>query len=84
MRQGYMHPIIGNEWEMLYNLTPILWDPPRPLDDSCSSAVTQGLEYEIGQLSTSDAPIPGDFYYWGGALNAAARLAVIAYVLRLP
>lgn len=83
MKQGYMHPVIGNEWEMLYNLTSIVWDPPRPLDDSCSSAVTQGLEYEIGQLSIADAPVPGEFYYWGGALNAVARLAIIAYVLRL-
>ena len=65
---------------MLYDLTDISWDAPWPLDSSCSSAVMQGLEYEVGQLSVADAPVPGDFYYWGGTLAAQARLALIAYV----
>jgi endo-1,3(4)-beta-glucanase len=74
-----MYPILGNEWQLLYSLSQIIWDPPRSLDSTCEAAVIQGLEYEIGQLVLADAPVPGDFYYWGGALNAAARLAVIAY-----
>jgi endo-1,3(4)-beta-glucanase len=81
-----MYPALGNEWTLLYNLTSIIWDPPRELDSSCSSAVLQGLEYEIGELNLANAPIPGDFYYWGGSMNAIARLAVIACVrdLSLP
>ena len=74
-----MYPAIGNVWSMVYQLTSISWDAPRALDSSCSSAVLNGLEYEVGQLNTSQAPIPGDFYYWGGSLAAQSRLALIAY-----
>ena len=76
-----MYPVLGSQWELLYTLTSISWDPPRGLDSSCSSSVLQGLEYEIGQLDPANAPVPGDFYYWGGTLNAVARLALIAYAL---
>jgi endo-1,3(4)-beta-glucanase len=75
-----MYPAIGNQWNMLYSLTSIKWDPPRALDASCSAAVLQGLEYEVGQLNPAQAPVPGDFYYWGGTLAAQARLALIAYL----
>lgn len=81
--KGYMYPILGNEWQLLYNLPNIIWNAPRGVDSSCLSTLIQGLEYEVGQLVPSEAPIPGDFYYWGGALNAVARLAVIAYALSL-
>lgn len=74
-----MYPAVGYVWQMLYNTTDISWNPPRGLDSSCESSLTQGLEYEIGLLDPSAAPIPGDFYYWGGALAAQARLALIAY-----
>lgn len=76
-----MYPALGNQWSMLYQLSSISWDPPRALDSSCSSAVLEGLEYEVGQLNISVAPVPGDFYYWGGTLAAQARLALIAYNL---
>lgn len=76
-----MYPALGNQWRMLYQLSSISWDPPRSVDASCSSAVIRGLEYEVGQLDISQAPVPGDFYYWGGALSAKARLALIAYDL---
>ncbi|KAG0651291.1 hypothetical protein D0Z07_1589 [Hyphodiscus hymeniophilus] len=76
--KGWMYPVIGNQWNLLYTLTSITWDPPRALDSSCSAAVLQGLEYEVAQLSTSTPPVPGDFYYWGGTLAAQARLALIA------
>lgn len=82
--KGYMYSAVGNEWILLYNLTSILWDPPRALDSSCLSSVIQGLEYEVGQLDIANAPVPGDFYYWGGTLNAVARLAVIADNLGRP
>ncbi len=74
-----MYPAIGNQWSMLYQLTSISWNPPRPLDSSCSAAVLAGLEFEVGQLDPSQAPVPGDFYGWGNTLNAQARLALIAY-----
>ena len=64
---------------MLYNLTSITWDAPRDLDTSCSDAVLQGLTYEVGLLDPTKAPVPGDFYYWGGTLAAQGRLALIAY-----
>jgi endo-1,3(4)-beta-glucanase len=73
-----MYPAIGNQWRLTYSLSSISWNPPRPLDASCSASVTQGLEYEVGQLSASTAPVPGDFYYWGGAVAAKSRLALIA------
>lgn len=76
--KGWMYPALGYQWQMLYNTTDISWNPTRALDSSCESSLIQGLEYEIGLLDTSSAPIPGDFYYWGGALAAQARLALIA------
>jgi endo-1,3(4)-beta-glucanase len=75
-----MYPILGNQWTMSYQLNTITWDAPRPVDSSCKANLIQGLEYEIGQLIPSQAPVPGDFYYWGGTLAAKARLALIAYV----
>ncbi|KAI8633667.1 glycoside hydrolase family 81 protein [Xylariaceae sp. FL1651] len=76
--KGWMYPIIGNQWRMLHTLSSISWNPPRALDSSCKSSVIQGLEYEIGQLDPANAPVPGDFYYWGGTLAATSRLALIA------
>ncbi len=74
-----MYPALGNTWNMLYQLTSISWDAPRALDPSCSATVVQALEYEVKQLNSSQAPVPGDFYFWGGTLAAQARLALIAY-----
>jgi endo-1,3(4)-beta-glucanase len=79
-----MYSNIGNQWRMKYTLSSISWNPPRPLDPSCQSSVIKGLEYEIGQLNPANAPIPGDMYYWGGALAATSRLALIAYVFAQP
>ncbi|GFP55649.1 hypothetical protein ACSS6W_008979 [Trichoderma asperelloides] len=76
--KGWMYPTLGNQWKLLYNLSSISWNPPRALDSSCNSAVIQGLQYEIGQLNVANAPIPNEFYYWGGTLAAQARLALIA------
>lgn len=73
-----MYPAIGNQWRMRHELSSITWNPPRPLDTSCSDAVLNGLEYEISQLNTSEPPVPNDFYYWGGTLAAQSRLALIA------
>ena len=81
--QGWMYGATGNRWSMQYELSKISWDAPRPLDTSCSDSVLRGLEYEIGQLDVSSAPVPGDFYYWGGALAAQSRLALIAYVFHV-
>ncbi|KAI0452042.1 glycoside hydrolase family 81 protein [Xylaria acuta] len=82
--KGWMYPIIGNQWTMKYALSSITWNPPRALDSSCKLSVIQGLEYEIGQLNPANAPVPGDFYYWGGALAATSRLALIADNLGRP
>ncbi|KAK4235357.1 glycosyl hydrolase family 81-domain-containing protein [Achaetomium macrosporum] len=76
--KGWMYPAIGNQWRMLHQLSSISWNAPRALDSSCSSSVLQGLAYEVGQLDPAQAPVPGDFYYWGGTLAAKARLALIA------
>lgn len=73
-----MYPIIGNQWNLLYQLSSITWNPPRALDSSCNSAVIQGLQYEIGLLANATPPVPNEFYYWGGSLAAQARLALIA------
>jgi endo-1,3(4)-beta-glucanase len=73
-----MYPALGKEWRMAYEISDITWNPTRDLDQSCSEAVLNGLEYEIGQLDPSKAPVPNDFYYWGGTVAAHARLALIA------
>ncbi|KAI1753774.1 glycoside hydrolase family 81 protein [Xylaria castorea] len=82
--KGWMYPILGNQWKLQNALSSITWNPPRPLDSSCQASVIQGLVYEIGQLNPANAPVPGDFYYWGGALAAASRLALIADNLGRP
>ncbi|OAQ61840.2 glycoside hydrolase family 81 protein [Pochonia chlamydosporia 170] len=76
--KGWMYPAIGNRWQMLHQLSSVTWSPGRNLDESCVTPVLQGLEYEVAQLNVSDAPVPGDFYFWGGTLAATARLAIIA------
>jgi endo-1,3(4)-beta-glucanase len=73
-----MYPALGKQWRMTYELSDVVWNPTRELDSSCSDAVIKGLEYEVGQLDASKAPVPNDFYYWGGTLAATARLALIA------
>ncbi|THH05220.1 hypothetical protein EW146_g9962 [Bondarzewia mesenterica] len=74
--KGYMYPALGNIWNLQYDLPTIDFNAPRTPDSSCSASILQGLEYEIAQLG--DAPVPGDFYYWGGSIAAKARLALIA------
>ena len=76
-----MYPALGNQWNMLYQLSDITWNAPRAVDSSCKATLLSGLEYEIGQLNPANAPVPGDFYYWGGTLAAVSRLALIAYVI---
>lgn len=76
--KGWMYPNLGNQWRMQYKLPASTWNPPRKLDTSCSKSVIRGLEYEISQLNASKPSVPGDFYYWGGAMAAKARLALIA------
>ena len=73
--KGYMYPAIGNVWTMAYALPTITWNAPRSPDNSCTSALLQGLNYEIGKLNANAPSVPGDFYYWGGAIAAQARLA---------
>ncbi|KAH8161252.1 hypothetical protein CIB48_g6994 [Xylaria polymorpha] len=82
--KGWMYPILGNQWKLQNALSSISWNPPRALDSSCRSSVIQGLEYEIGQLNPANAPVPGDFYYWGGTIAAVSRLALIADNLGRP
>ena len=82
--QGWMYPIIGNTWNMQYQIGGITWRPPRDVDTSCQSTLLAGLKYEVGKLNPANAPVPGDFYYWGGALAATSRLALIAYVIFAP
>ncbi|KAK5994100.1 Glucan endo-1,3-beta-D-glucosidase -like protein [Cladobotryum mycophilum] len=63
--KGYMYPILGNTWNQRYSLSSITWNPPRPLDSSCTPQVIKGLEYDVSQLNASQPSIPGDFYGWG-------------------
>lgn len=73
--KGWMYPIFGSTWILLYDLPSIDWNAPRNPDSSCTSQIIQGLEYEIGKLSPSAPSVPGDFYSWGNAIAAQARLA---------
>ncbi|KAI0044919.1 glycoside hydrolase family 81 protein [Auriscalpium vulgare] len=76
--KGWMYPVIGNTWNLLYNLPTIDWNAPRTPDSSCTAQIIQGLVYEVGKLSATTPSIPGDFYNWGNAIAAKARLALIA------
>lgn len=78
--KGYMYPALGNVWTLAYDLSTITFNAPRAPDSSCTAALVQGVQYEIGLLSASSPSVPGDFYYWGGSIAAQGRLA---YVLRM-
>ncbi|KAJ7184405.1 glycoside hydrolase family 81 protein [Mycena filopes] len=73
--KGYMKPVLGNVWKLAYALPTITWLPPRAPQASCTQQIIQALEYEIAHLTVA---VPGDFYYWGKAFQATARLALIA------
>ncbi|KAJ6497172.1 glycoside hydrolase family 81 protein [Mycena vitilis] len=73
--KGYMKPVLGNVWKLSYALPTIAWLPPRAPQASCSQQIIQALEYEIAHLTVA---VPGDFYYWGKAFQATARLALVA------
>ncbi|KAH7101493.1 glycosyl hydrolase family 81-domain-containing protein [Auriculariales sp. MPI-PUGE-AT-0066] len=74
--KGWMIPVRGTTWRLAYDLPLMDFHPPRRADGSCLPAIIRGLEYEVAALE--DPPEPGDFYFWGGALAAKARLALIA------
>ncbi|EJD34613.1 hypothetical protein AURDEDRAFT_188974 [Auricularia subglabra TFB-10046 SS5] len=74
--KGYMYPALGATWNMAYSLPTIDFNAPRAPDASCKVSIIAALEYEVGKLGA--APRPGDFYFWGGAIAAASRLALIA------
>ncbi|KAF5669328.1 glycoside hydrolase family 81 [Fusarium circinatum] len=76
--KGWMYPTLGNTWRLTYKLTSITWNAPRDVDLSCKESVINGLKYEVDQLDPSQAPVPNEFYYWGGTLAAKSRLALIA------
>ncbi|KAF7359182.1 Glycoside hydrolase family 81 protein [Mycena sanguinolenta] len=73
--KGYMKPVLGNVWNLAYDLPTIDWLPPRAPQASCTQQILQALEYEVGALTVA---VPGDFYYWGKEVQAIARLALIA------
>lgn len=73
-----MYPAIGNVWDLKYDLPTISWHAPRPPDESCIPSIVEGLKYEIDQLDPANAPVPGDFYFWGGSIGAKARLAWVS------
>ncbi|KAJ7118834.1 glycoside hydrolase family 81 protein [Mycena epipterygia] len=73
--KGYMKPVVGHVWTLSYALPTITWQAPRAPQASCTQQIIQALEYEIAHLTVA---VPGDFYYWGKAFQATARLALIA------
>ncbi|KAI0064745.1 glycoside hydrolase family 81 protein [Artomyces pyxidatus] len=76
--KGWMYPALGNTWNLLYDLPTIDWNAPRTPDSSCRAQLIQGLQYEIAKLNVTQPSVPGDFYTWGNAIAAQARLALIA------
>lgn len=73
-----MYPVIGNTWNMQYDLATITWDAPRDPDSSCTDSLIAGLEYEIANLPAVAAP--GDFYWFGGHVGMVSRLAYVGLV----
>lgn len=70
-----MYPVLGNVWNLLYNLPTITWDAPRAVDSSCLSTLIAGLEYEIANIPPVTEP--ADFYYFGGSMAMVSRLACV-------
>ncbi|KAJ7778636.1 glycoside hydrolase family 81 protein [Mycena maculata] len=73
--KGYMKPVAGNSWKLSYALPTITWQAPRTPQASCTEQIIQALEYEIAHLTVA---VPDDFYFWGKAFQATARLALVA------
>lgn len=70
-----MYPALGNVWTLSYTLSTITWNAPRAPDSSCTSTLIKGVNYEGGLVNANAPSVPGDFYYWGGAMAAQGRLA---------
>jgi endo-1,3(4)-beta-glucanase len=49
---------VGNVWNLGYTLSTIDFDAPRSVDASCTSQLTQGLEYEVANLG--DPPVANE------------------------
>lgn len=69
-----MYPVLGNVWNLQYNLPTITWNAPRSPDSSCLSSLIAGLEYEIAHLPAVIQE-PADFYFFGEQVAAVSRLA---------
>lgn len=73
--KGYMLPVLGSKWTLSYTLPTIDFNAPRAPHASCKDNIIAAVEYEVANLGSP--PQPGDFYFWGGAIAAASRLAYV-------
>jgi len=73
MIKGYMTGIVGNNWSLKENLTPIQWYSPAGIDPSKKSAVVAALQQEKNRRCTV-----GDSYNAGKILASMGRMALIA------
>jgi len=73
--KGYQVGVLGNKWVLQYTLPTVSWFAPRSVDPSCVQGINQALNNDVAGLTVLQ---PNDFYRFGGAFAAQARLALIA------
>eukprot|EP00026_Physarum_polycephalum_P002500 Phypoly_transcript_02507.p1 GENE.Phypoly_transcript_02507~~Phypoly_transcript_02507.p1 ORF type:complete len:762 (+),score=155.94 Phypoly_transcript_02507:445-2730(+) len=73
--KGNQVGVLGNKWVLQYTLPTVSWFAPRSVDPSCVQAINQALNNDVAGLTVLQA---NDFYRFGGAIAAQARLALIA------
>ncbi|KAH8556532.1 glycoside hydrolase family 81 protein [Umbelopsis sp. PMI_123] len=73
--KGYMKGVVGDSWILKHSLPNITWHATNAPQSSCLSQLNQSLQFDVDALTVM---VPGDFYYWGGSVARAARLALIA------
>jgi endo-1,3(4)-beta-glucanase len=73
--KGPMRGVRGNVWNLKYDLPTINWFAENDVHPSCLVELEKTLEFDVAALKEMN---PGDFYFWGGAVGRAARLALIA------
>jgi endo-1,3(4)-beta-glucanase len=70
-----MKGVVGDSWILKHSLPNITWHATNAPQSSCLSQLNQSLQFDVDALTVM---VPGDFYYWGGSVARAARLALIA------
>ena len=72
--RGDMTGIVGDEWSMTEDLTPIEWFPPAGIDPSRADSIRAALNEDV----VGNDVVAGDPYFGGKQMAKLARLSLIA------